>query len=204
MLGPHGFSFWSRQEISGGYQGGLAIDKTGGDDAEFERSALRTRTARGEEFVHSGSDRGIDFTVGSLQVGIWMRCQPPAGDASDIYFFAHALADGVLNGNTAGNHDGALLAGLKKPLLLAHAAVGIERRAVRGEREALPRGGDQHQTNFCGNNRRCGTFGGPGQQRREENQYGLVHFFSGCGNCRGLLEIWTAQERERRRKFLMT
>src|SRR5882724_10220429 len=142
MLGPHGFSFWSRQEISGGNQRGLAVDGASDNDAELECSALCTRAARGEEFVHSGSDRGIDFTVGSLQVGIWMRCQPPAGDASDIYFFAHALADGVLNGNAASDHDGALLAGLKQPLLLAHAAVGIERRAVRGEREALARGGD--------------------------------------------------------------
>src|SRR5882724_806364 len=204
MLGPHGFSFWSRQEISSGYQRGLAIDKTCGDDAELERSTLRTRAAHGEEFVHSGGDRGIDFTVGGLQVRVWMRCQPPAGDTSDIYFFAHTLADGILNGNAASDHDGALLAGLKQPLLLAHAAVGIKRRAIRSERKALARGGDQHQANFCGNNVRRGTFGGRCQQRREENQYGLVHFFSGYGNCRGLLEIGTAQERERRRKFLMT
>ena len=49
---------------------------------------------------------------------------------------------------------------------------------------------------------RCGTFGGRCQQRREENQYGLVHFFSQVRKLPGRMEVGTTQERERRRKIL--
>src|SRR5262249_22717384 len=99
----------------------------------------------------------------------------------NVHLFTNARADWVLDGNGPCQRNSAVLSQLKNLLLLADAAIGVERGAVSSQGQSILCGAHQHQTDFCRNNMGDSrSFADRYRQTGEKNkqQYNLLHYLS--------------------------